>query len=374
MDARSRTARRNGDTTGRNRSARSGLGPAATLYDVAREAEVSTATVSRVIHGKDLVRPATRQRVLEVIEALGYVPDSAAQSMARQRKEVVGLLAVEKRSPDTSVEQEGLMFIDEVLRGVESSLSKVEWSLLISFPRPGDPAAAYQRMQKVSAKVDGMLIIEGIVGSARLERLAARTPIVLIAGAFDEPCADVVGVDNRAGTRAVVSHLITEHARRRLFSIDGPADAPDARERRDALEEAVAEHPGVTLAASFPGRFGTLSGQLAVRDFLARPRREWPDAIVCANDQMAIGAIRELQLAGAAVPADISVVGFDDMRAGAILVPALTTVRQPMRLLGEVAGARLLQRIADPSLPRHVERLPTQLIIRESCGDHQAMA
>ena len=321
-----------------------------------------------MVHGQDRVRPSTRQRVLEVIEALGYVPDSAAQSMVRQRKEVIGLLAVESRSPDTDVEQQGLLFIEEVLRGVESSLSEIEWSLLIALLRGDDPAGAYRRMLKISAKVDGMLIAEGIVSSEHLARLAARIPIVLVAGSPDEPHADVFGADNRAGTKALVGHLVEWHGRTRLFGVAGPPEAPDARERHSALEEAVAGHPGATLAGSFQGRFAAMSGQLAVRQILTWPRREWPDAIVCANDQMAIGAIRELQAAGIRVPADTAVVGFDDMHAGALLAPPLTTVRQPMRLLGERACARLLQRIAQPTLPRHVERLPTELIIRESCG------
>jgi LacI family transcriptional regulator len=321
-----------------------------------------------VVHGQDRVRPSTRQRVLEVIEAFGYVPDSAAQSMVRQRKEVIGLLAVESRSPDTDVEQQGLLFIEEVLRGVESSLSEIEWSLLIALLRGDDPAGAYRRMQKISAKVDGMLIAEGIVSSEHLARLAARIPIVLVAGSPDEPHADVFGADNRAGTKALVGHLVEQHGKTRLFGIAGPPEAPDARERRSALEEAVAGHPGATLAGFFQGQFAAMSGQAAVRQILTRPRRELPDAIVCANDQMAIGAIRELQTAGIRVPADIAVVGFDDMHAGALLAPPLTTVRQPMRLLGERACARLLQRIAQPTLQRHVERLPTELIIRESCG------
>jgi LacI family transcriptional regulator len=96
--------------------------------------------------------------------------------------------------------------------------------------------------------------------------------------------------------------------------------------------------------------------------------RELPDAIVCGNDQMAIGAMRELQAAGMRVPADIAVAGFDDILVGALLTPPLTTVRQPMRLLGERACSRLLERIADPALPRRAERLPTELVIRESCG------
>jgi len=321
-----------------------------------------------VVHGQDGVRPATRQRVLKVIEALGYIPDGAAQSMARHRKEVIGLVAVESRSPDTDVEQEGLLFIEEVLRGVEFSLSKIEWSLLISLLRGDDQAAAFRRMQKVSAKVDGLLIAEGIVSSEQLALLAVRTPIVLVAGSPDEPHTDVVSADNRAGTRALVSHLVEQHGRTRLFAIAGPPEAPDARERRSALTEALADYPGTRLAGSFEGRFAAMSGQLAVRDILTWPRSELPDAIVCANDQMAIGAIRELQIAGLRVPADIAVVGFDDMHAGTLVAPPLTTVRQPMRLLGERACSRLLERIADPALPRHVERLPTELIIRESCG------
>src|ERR1700685_2546265 len=252
-----------------------GSSPVSTLYDVAREAGVSTATVSRVVHGQDRVRPATRQRVLKVIEALDYVPDGAAQSMARHRKEVIGLVAVESRSPDTDVEQEGLLFIEEVLRGVESSLSKIEWSLLISLLPGDDPAAAYRRMQKISAKVDGLLIIEGIVSSEQLALLAVRTPIVLIAGSPDEPHTDVIGADNRAGTRALVSHLVEQHGRTRLFAIAGPPEAPDARERRSALTQTLADYPGTRLAGSFEGRFAAMSGQLGVRDIL-----NWPPSQV----------------------------------------------------------------------------------------------
>jgi LacI family transcriptional regulator len=333
---------------------------------VAREAGVSTATVSRVVHGQDRVRASTRQRVLEVIEALGYVPDGAAQSLSRQRKEVIGLVAVESRSPDSDIEQISLLFVEEVLRGVESSLREIGWSLLISFLKAGDPAA-YQRMQSISAKVDGLLIAEGIVGSQQLALLAARLPIALVAGSPDEP-HDVVDADNRAGTKALVCHLVELHGRTRLYYVAGPQDAPDACARRGAFAEVLAEHPGATLAGSFEGRFSAVSGQQAVREILALPRRELPDAVVCGNDQMAIGAMREFQAGGVRVPADVAVVGFDDIYPGALLAPPLTTVRQPMRLLGERACSRLLERIADPSLPHRVELLPTTLVVRESCG------
>jgi LacI family transcriptional regulator len=348
----------------------SGSSAAVTLYDVAREARVSTATVSRVVHEQDRVRPSTRQRVLEVIEALGYVPDGAAQSLAQQRKEVIGLVAIESRGPGTAVERVGLLFIEEVLRGVESSLSEMGWSLLISFLRGVDPGGAYRRMQKISAKVDGMIIAEDVIGAAQLALLAARIPVAVIAGSPDKPHVDVIGVDNRAGTRALVRHMVERHGKTRLFYVAGPVEALDARERRSAFEEALAEHPGATLAGSFAGRFVAISGQQAVREILADRRRGLPDAILCGNDQMAIGAMRELQSAGIRVPADIAVAGFDDMHLSALLSPSLTTVRQPMRLLGDRACVRLLQRISDPTLPTRIERLPTELVVRESCGCH----
>jgi len=116
-----------------------GLAPASTLYDVAREAGVSTATVSRVVHGHDRVKASTRQRVLDVIEALGYVPDGAAQSLSRKRKQVVGLVAVASRGPESDIEQTSLLFVEEVLRGVESSLGEIGWSLLISFVQGATP-------------------------------------------------------------------------------------------------------------------------------------------------------------------------------------------------------------------------------------------
>jgi LacI family transcriptional regulator len=320
------------------------------------------------MHGQDSVSPATRQRVLAVIVAMGYVPDSAAQSMVRRSKEVIGLVAVEARSPDTEVEQEGLLFIEEVLRGVESALSPLGWPVMISVRRADDHRDSYQWLQRMSAKVDGLLIAEGVEPAEHLAKLASRIPVVLVAGSPDVPLADVVGADNRAGTRALVSHLIERHGRTRLWYVAGPREAPDARERRTAFEETLAEHHGVRLAGCFEGRFAALSGQLAVREILAAPRRDLPDAIVCANDQMALGAIQELRAAGIRVPADISVTGFDDVYLGAMLTPTLTTVHQPMWLLGERACSLLLERIADPSLPRRVEQLPTKLVIRESCG------
>jgi LacI family transcriptional regulator len=340
-------------------------GSPATLYDVAKRAGVSTATVSRVVHDHELVRESTRVRVLAAIEELGYVPDGAAQSLSRRRKEVIGLVSLESRSPDSDIEQTSLLFVEEVLRGAEAALRDVGWSLLISFLRAAD--GAYDKLRSMSGKVDGLLITEGILSPRQLTSLVHRLPVVVVAGSQDERNVDVVDADNRAGMRALVAHLVKVHSLKKMFYVAGPADAPDAQVRRLAFEEELARHGGARIVGEFEGRFSAVSGQAAAQVILS-DRQRLPQAVVCANDQMAIGAIRELARGGVRVPEDIAVVGFDDIYPGALLHPSLTTVHQPMRLLGERACSRLLDRIADPTLPQQVELLPTELILRESCG------
>jgi len=177
-----------------------------TLYDVARLAGVSTATVSRVVHGQDRVRDSTRARVLEVIEQLGYVPDGAAQSLSRRRKNVIGLVCVERQSPREQFDSESmsLLFYDEILRGVEAHIRSHRWSLLITYlHEASDPDLP--RLLSLSGQVDGLLIGEGVVPSAFLKRLAKRLPVVVIAGDPGERAADVVTADNRAGSAALVA-------------------------------------------------------------------------------------------------------------------------------------------------------------------------
>jgi LacI family transcriptional regulator len=360
-----------------------------TLYDVARLAGVSTATVSRVVHGQDRVRDATRERVQQVIEQLGYVPDGAAQSLSRRRKNVIGLVCVEHvglTPRQYDIESMSLLFYDEVLRGVEARLRGVEapdrdhdLSLLITYLREdtdfdwvrapaGGPLSFYPRLMSLSGKVDGLLIGEGIVPTPILARLAERLPVVVIAGDPDERAADVVTADNRAGSAAIVTHLISDHGKRRLFHVDGPPTAPDAKERRLALGDVLHAHPVAQLVGSYDGLFSVQSGEDAAASLLASWRTMLPDAVICANDQMAIGVLQALARARVRVPEDVAVVGFDDIFVGGLVEPTLTTVHQPMRELGEQACARLLERIATPGLPQQVQLLPTELVLRSSCG------
>ena len=338
-----------------------------TLFDVARLAGVSTATVSRVVHGQDRVRESTRTRVRQAIEELGYVPDGAAQSLSRRRKDVIGLVCVEREVDHIDIENVGLLYYDEVLRGVEACIrQRNNWSLLITFMQGDRPD--FSRMDALSGKVDGILIGEGFVASSIIERLAARVPVVVIAGTPGERAADVVAADNFSGSAAIITHLITGHGKRRLFHLDGPPNSPDAGERRRALEYVLRAHPECQLAGSTQGILSVRSGELAGENLLARYRTALPDAVVCANDQMAIGVLRAFAAGGVRVPEDVAVVGFDDIALGSLYDPTLTTVHQPMRMLGERACALLLDRIADPDRSPAAELLPTELVLRASCG------
>jgi LacI family transcriptional regulator len=351
-----------------------------TLYDVASMAGVSTATVSRVVHGLDRVAPATRARVLAVIDQLGYVPDSAAQSLSRRRKDVIGLVCVERMAPrmQYDIESMSLLFYDEILRGVEATIRDKNWSLMITYlEEPGvvEPddngdehyAPNLARLLSLSGKVAGMLIGEGIVPPPILARLADRLPVVVIAGSPREHGADVVTADNRSGYAALVTHLVEDHGRRRLFYVNGPETAPDAQERQRTLMQVLRAHPHCRLVGTAQGMFTVLSGEQAGHQLLDSCR-ELPDAVVCANDQMAIGLLQAFNRAGVRVPDDVAVVGFDDIFPASLCDPPLTTVHQPMRLLGERACARLLDRIRRPSLRPKVELLPTDLVLRSSCG------
>jgi LacI family transcriptional regulator len=341
-----------------------------TLYDVARRAAVSTATVSRVVHGQDRVREATRIRVQQAIEELGYVPDGAAQSLSRRRKDIIGMMCIEReKAAQHDIETECLLYYDEVQRGVQARIRDSQWLLLSTFMQAdgaGEPDLS--RLNPLSGKVDGILIGEGFAASRYIQRLAARLPVVVIAGTLGAQAADVVAADNFSGAAALITHLIADHGRRRLFHVGGPPNSPDAIQRRLALGHALRGNPHCQLIGSAQGIFSISSGEQAGEELLARYRAALPDAVVCANDQMAIGVLRTLTAAGVRVPDEVAVTGFDDLYPARLADPPLTTVRQPMCTLGDRACARLLDRIAHPSLTPTVQLLPTELVLRSSCG------
>jgi LacI family transcriptional regulator, galactose operon repressor len=353
-----------------------------TLYDVADRAGVSIATVSRVLHGQEPVRETTRARVRAAIEELGYVPDGAAQSLARSRKDVIGLVCVEHtglKPNQYDIESMSLLFYDEVMRGVEARIRELSWSLLVTFLREDENSGTtlpadgpvQPRLLTLSGKVDGLLIGEGVIPPPVVARLAKRVPLVVLAGDTAQRGVDVVSADNWSGAHALVEHLVADHGKRRLFHVDGPSTAPDAGARRHAMRAVIDVHPGTVLTGSYRGRFTVHSGQEAAERLLADTRavgRPLPDAIVCANDQMAIGVVRTLAARGIRIPEEVAVVGFDDIFPASLTDPPLTTVHQPMRKIGERGCDRLLERIVDPTLRPKVELLPAELVLRSSCG------
>ena len=353
-----------------------------TLYDVAGRAGVSIATVSRVLHGQEPVRETTRARVRAAIEELGYVPDSAAQSLARSRKDVIGLVCVEHtglKPNQYDIESMSLLFYDEVMRGVEARIRELSWSLLITFLREDEQAAprcrrtarCTSRLLALSGKVDGLLIGEGVVPPPVLARLAKRVPVVVVAGDTAQRGVDVVSADNWSGAHALVEHLVVDA--RQAPAVPRRRAGDRAGRRGAAARHAGGHrcHPGTVLTGSFCGTFTVHSGQEAADRLLADTRalgRPLPDAIVCANDQMAIGMVRTLTARGIRVPEEVAVVGFDDIFPASLTDPPLTTVHQPMRKIGERGCDRLIERIADPSLRPRVEVLPAELVLRSSCG------
>jgi LacI family transcriptional regulator len=177
---------------------------------------------------------------------------------------------------------------------------------------------------------------------------------------------DFVGADNQRGARDVALHLIGKHGYRDLAFLGGPTESPDSQERFagfcDALDQAGLPVPAAPAAT---GGFTEAGGAQAVRAMLAR---QVPRAIVCGNDEMAIGALSALRAAHLRVPADVAVTGFDDIAASRHVRPGLTTVHQPMRDLGERAVQVLLGRLADPAGPPFSVVLPTEVVVRGSCG------
>jgi LacI family transcriptional regulator, galactose operon repressor len=339
----------------------------ATSYDVGRVARVAAAAVSREVNGQDHARGEARARLPAVAGELGRHPGKAAHVLPQRHKEVIGLLYTECSARRPAAEDAKVIYEDELLRGVNHIASELDWSVLVTF-WTGEAGQDFRRLAAISDKVDGVLVSSGSFPPRLLERLARRVPVTAIAGDPGETEVDVVTADNRSGSFAIVTHLVEEHGRRRIYHVDGPSDAPDATQRRIGLQQALRDHPAARLVGTTTGSFYADSGLAAGERILAEFRDDLPDAVVAANDQMAIGVLRSLTAGGIRVPEQVAVVGFDDIYHGARCEPPLTTVHQSMRLLGERACVQLLERIATPGLPPRVELLPTQLVLRRSCG------
>jgi len=336
-----------------------------TIYEVAERADVSIATVSRALQGKGNLRPKTRERVLRAASELGYVPSATARELATRRSFVLGLAFPDLDDPGEEHGHETLLYSDEVTRGMERAARAAGYAVLIAATHHSrDPSFVVS----LATKTDGMVVLARTIPTEQLERLARRVPVVLLAGPREPARLDHVSVANAQGSAAVTEHVVQVHGHEDVAFIGGPDDSPDAAARFEghlwALDAAGLAKPERPAASA---DFTEAGGAHAV-DALLSARETPPGAIVCANDQMAVGAIGALVKAGLSVPGDVAVTGFDDIQIARHVTPALTTVHQPMRRLGSCAVELLLRRIEDPDAEPDAVVLATSLVVRASCG------
>ena len=329
-----------------------------TLKDVAREAQVSTATVSRVINGHGNVSEATRERILGVAERLRYVPDSAARSLSTGLTRTIGVLL-----PDLYGE-----FFSEIIRGIDQAARARGLHLLLSGVH-GSAEEAALAIRALRGRVDGLLIMSPYADAAFLaEHSAADTPVVLMNTPVRGFGHSAFSVDNRGGARVMVSHLAAVGHRRIAF-ICGPENNFDATERLAGYREALRALGLEAGERVLPGDFSEESGYRAAQSLLARQGGEWPDAVFAANDMMALGSLFAFNEAGVGVPADIALAGVDDIPMARFVTPPLTTVRVRMAELGARALERLAAAIEAPdATPASTETVSAELVVRESCG------
>jgi len=346
-------------------------GAAPTIYDVARAAGVSIASVSRVLNGQRNPRPETRDRVLAAVAELGFAPDGAARALSARFKEVVGVIVRRpwRLDPDEdlfSAEAESLQYPDLINRGIEAAAQRRGFDLLIRSVGTGEYDAS-GRTLSLARKSDGLILHDRVLEPAELDRLSRQVPIVTLAGYATATTANVHG-DNRAGMRALDRHLLRDHGYRSLAYLGGYADSPDSIARRDVLEaEAAAAGAALEYGPDWQGNYFASGGAQVISRLLSAGRA-LPRAIACANDQTALGVMSALREHGIAVLGQVAVTGFDDIPLARHLRTPLTTVRQPIREMGRTAFEVLYSMIGGEQPAERDIVLATELVRRESCG------
>ena len=330
---------------------------AATIKDVAREAKVSVASVSRALNDGRGVTAETSQRIRDAARRLRYVPHAAARTLITRRTNTIGALL-----PDLYGE-----FFSELIRGIDLAARARGLHLLVSSSHD-DADAAAAALRAMQGRVDGLLLMSPHADAAFLQQnLPHGLPTVLmntrLAGA--DYCA--LSVDNDGGARLMVEHLLALGHRRIVF-IQGPSGNRDAAERELGYREALASHSPDSPAIVLHGDFTEESGYRAGQQVLAlRPR---PDAVFAANDMMAIGCMAALRDAGICVPEEIAISGFDDVPMARYVTPPLTTIQVHIAELGSQAMELLGQQIDNPDtvMTGTHRRVNAELIVRVSSG------
>jgi len=327
----------------------------ATIEEVAAAAGVSRSTVSRVVNGSTAVSPTALEAVQRAIADLNYVPNRAARSLASRATMAIALVV-----PEDTTRFFGDPFFASVVSGINARLSRSDYvlNLMIASDDPRDKTTAYVR----SGAVDGAVIVSHHTSDLFIDRIAASVPVVYGGRPVREREHDYyVDVDNVAGARQAAEYLIgTGH--RRIASITGPVSMPAGVDRMNGFRDALAD-AGLEPGPLEDGDFTADGGAAAMRRILEGGAEF--DALFCASDLMARGALAVLGRAGIRVPEDVAIVGFDDSPVATAVQPNLTTVRQPSRGQGEKMADVLLSLLAGGH-PEHVTMLETELVVRDS--------
>jgi LacI family transcriptional regulator len=326
--------------------------------------------VSRVLAGYERVLPGTRDKVLTAVTELGYVPSGAAKDLAARRTGVLGLCFPDLTGDQDSEPGDAGYWYDEVIRGMERAARRSGYAVLIAASHHSDGGGL---VLSVAGRCDGLVVLARTAPEAMIEHIAARIPVVLLAqgGGEGTRAIDYLTVANEAGAYQVTAHLADVHGFTGLCFIAGPRESPDSASRLEGFRRATAglASTGPSQGWSMPvyhGDFTTAGGRRVTEQILAAG--PVPRALVCANDQTAIGAMAALQHAGLSVPGDVAVTGFDGIQLGRHLHPSLTTVVQPMAALGDTAVTMLKDRIDGSALPQRTVELPVRLELGGSCG------
>lgn len=325
-----------------------------TIYQVASRAGVSIATVSRVLRGTARVSPDTHQRVIEAIKELRYTPSRLGRALAERRHAANGIVFPELFGP----------YYSEVLLGYEDAASDLGRSVLILSTHMA--AADRETVLDLASRVDGLVLFDQVVEDALISELIDRGLPVVLLGRGPEEGADAVSADNLVSAHALVEHLL-EHGHQRLTVLTDLDVSSDLAERWHGISAALAKR-GAPPAELVRCDITEEAAQVAATEVLSRADR--PEVLVCACDSLALGAMLAAEELGVSVPGEVAITGWDDVMAAKYVRPALTTVRQPMRQLGARAARALDERITGARLTPIHDVLPTELVIRGSCGPH----
>ena len=327
------------------------------IKDVAREAGVSTATVSHVLNNSRFVSEETRARVLSAAERCHYYPNAHARSLASGRSQMLGLLISDIANP----------FFPELVKAIEAAAFERGYDVLLSNTNYDQERAARYVRRIIERKVAGVALMTSEFDDRLVEELARRhVSVVLLDREAPAVGMSNLCVDYEAGIEAAVRHLVALGHRRVSF-VSGPPHLRSIRKRLDAFRLSLARYlPGAPEPEVYSGDLKLEGGRRAAREMLAADAR--PTAVVTANDLMALGAMREFLSAGLSIPRDVSVVGFDDIAFASLAEPPLTTVCLPRDELGRRAVEALVATIEHPERQGVELHVPTHLVERGSTG------